>query len=84
MTLRTSVLVLINSLFLLSITWLNFANVSLESGDVISVFASVVSHLTFISLHENLTSLVINRIDSVYLYSLKGKRPRILHHIGTL
>lgn len=82
MTLRASVLVLIDSLFLLSITLLNFANVSLESRDVISVFAPVVCHLTFISVHENLTSLGINRIDSVYLYSLKGKR--ILHHIGTL
>lgn len=77
-------LVLIHSLFLLSITLLNFTNVVLESRDVISVFAPVISLLTFSSLNENLTLLVINRLDSVYLYSLTGKRLRILHHIGTL
>ena len=51
------------SLFLLSITLLNFTNVILESRDVISGFAVVISHLTFISLNENPILLVISHID---------------------
>lgn len=56
----------------------------LQSRHVLQAHAPVISLLTFVLLNEHLSVLLTDHFDSISLYNLKGRRPRVLHCTGTL
>lgn len=64
--------------------WCTHCFVILRSRDVLKAQAPVFSLLRFVLLNEHLSGLGTNHLDSISLYNLKGRRPRVLHCIGTL